>query len=428
MPAHALEESFQANPNGFTVAHGGQLQEFQDADVVGIRLETRRESDFAGSTHLSQSLHLRIADATDTSWVTVQHENGPLDEDGLGGFRRRVLENLAGRAWARLERGEEVRGEGWTLSLIFFTDHDSGESCFLQQVAAVRWDGDELCLWHEDFDEPFGRYPREAENTLLLARLLEFVLGKATAPSSAPLGLGLGEQLAQISIRRPPPAVNARLAIAGGLMLAALFLCLPLYVLGVVVVLTLMVLVAISPLLRGSVETFTHYERGYVWSHGCDERVILCDHLAGLMVDWRLPQPSQPGDPNFARIQLESLDRDEPPIDFTLPLDDDRRRHLESLQTHAAAVIAERMQRELEESGQTRWTATWTITRGGLIEKRHPTAADRSYGFADFARSETSYRQLTIWQKDGQTPIVVAAKQRNFYPGLMLLQMRENLP
>jgi len=424
MLTSAQNESFQTTQTGFSVTRQGSRREFLDGDVLGLRVDTRRESDLIGGLSVLQSLQLRVRDDDGDDWVTLAHEVGPFDEDRLAGLRERLLDELFERACDRLSLGEEVQGDGWTLSLAGFTDHASGATCYPQQISAATWEADELCLWHEDESQPFARYPRSGENSLVLYRLLGQFLDHDFAAGTQAFGVGLGKRLGQFTTYHRHTLPVRRIAIQMSLMLAGLMCCMSLYTLGVGLVLIMVVVVSALPLLRGYTETLKHFERGLVWSSGTDERVLLFDQLAAFSVDWQQSCVDVRRDLRRVVMQFYPEDPEQAAIDMEIQYDAAGRAEAESIQTHASAAVAARMQRDLVRRGRVAWTSRVAILRNGLEDHKTPAGPIQLLTFDEIERWQLTPQQLTLQLKEGRSPIIYATNQPNFYAGWMLLQMQ----
>ncbi|MCA9148936.1 MAG: hypothetical protein KDA92_06550 [Planctomycetales bacterium] len=424
MSSIAHNESFQTMQAGFLLYSQGHRFEYQDQDVLGIRIDTQRQCDLLGEANTVESLQLRVRGSDDASdsrvgWVTLTNELGPFDADRLGPLRDRLLDDLWERSNSALCRGDDVSGDGWTLSLMAFTDHQSGNSCFPQQIAKVKWIDDELCLWHEDEEEPFARYARSAENSLILYRLLGQFVDTHDPAEPAETGVGLGRRLNQFTTFHRHPLPVRRLAVQMSLMLAGLLCCMSLYSMGVGIVLVMVVIASALPLLRGYSETLKHFERGLVWSSGNREQLILFEQLEWFSADWQQPPGSQSG-----TVSMVFETRDHRRIHMTLHFDEKSRTSAEAIQTHASAIIAENMRQDLVRQGRTVWTDRLSILRNGLEDRPLPAGPIHVLTFDEIERYALATGKLTLWIKGAKDPIQQPTTQLNFYPGLMLLNMQ----
>ena len=429
MPSTAQNESFQTTHAGFSLFSQGHRFEYCDTDVLGIRIDTQRQVDLVGDVNTVESLQLRVrcsADANDArfGWVTLTNELGPFDADRLSPLRDRLLDDLWERSNAALRRGDDVSGDGWTLSLLAFVDHRSGATCFPQQIAKAIWVEDELCLYHEDETEAFARYPRDAENTLILYRLLGQFVEVHDSAEPADSGVGLGRRLSQFTTFHRHPLPVRRLAVQMSLMLAGLLYCMSLYSTGVGIVLVMVVIVAALPLLRGYSETLKHFERGMVWKSGNDEQVLLFEQMSAYAADWHEILDNDGAVQGHARVKFESQDRTQPPIEMTLHYNEKSKKCAEAIQTHASAAIAEHMRQQLLRNGRAPWTDRLSILRNGLEDRPIPAGPIHVMTFDEIQRHELNSEYLTMWVNGANTPIQQPRWQVNFYPGLMLLNMQ----
>jgi hypothetical protein len=422
----AQNESFRTTHTGFWVASAGARQLFRDEDVFGMKVATRREADLLGDINVIQSLQLRVRETDQERWVLLSHEVGPFDEDRLATLRERLLEDLLERACRALERGDEVHGEGWTLSLLGFTDHQSGQTCFPQQISAATWEADELCLWHEDEAQPFARYPRDAENAFVLYHLLGQFLPNTESMRATSVGVGLGKRLADFTTFHRHGLAVRRVPLLISLIAAAMLCCMSLYSLSAGIVFLTMVMVVALPVLRSATHRLRHYEQGVIWSCGSDENVLLFDQIGAFSADWRL-RGGDTGLGGTVQMEFQPLDRLRPSIQMTIQVDETTKPAAEALQAQVCAIVAERMRMQLQENGRVRWTSRLSILPNGLEELEGRAGPIHVFTFAEIAHWRVAAQRLTLWLNDDQTIVSLPTSEVNFYPGLMLLQMQNML-
>ena len=151
-------DSFRATREGFCLYRDGDGCHYRDDDVVGIKVNTRRQLDAIGRTEIVKSLRIRF-DTNDEA--VVENELGPQGQDVLETLEQRVVDQLYQRAIKDLDHGLDVQGENWRVSLVEFVHETTHHKCSIQQISKVKWDGDDLCIWHEDhLLEPFARVDR----------------------------------------------------------------------------------------------------------------------------------------------------------------------------------------------------------------------------------------------------------------------------
>jgi hypothetical protein len=415
--------SLQVSDSGIAIVSEGQRWQFGNDEIVGIRAEVVREPDLSGETQLIQSwkIHLRDEHGKDC-WFELP-ESPPLGpREPLKQLQSRLMNGLADRAWQRLQAGDIVSGDGWSLSLMYFTETRTGTSCFVEQVDGTSWEGDELCVWHEDRPTVFARLPRNGENAELLETLIARLTGRPmpNRPTSPPTGLG--PVLTRINTTHPDLISGRQLAIAAGLAIIALPLFLSLTTFGYCILLGSMGLLVGQPLLRGRTESLVCYQRGFLWTNQHDERLILSDRLRSVTEMRHGDDNSLAKQSTMDHLVLVGDRCADQNIVFPLELAATHRDSYVSLRNYAAGIIATRLEQQLSAEGSIHWTPVVTITRDGL----------RTETGSTITRTRFSWDQLVDWQLDDKAlslqfdgteqPLMIRTSQPNFYAGLRLLQ------
>jgi len=425
MPVSAIAESFRTTSTGFSTSSASGRRDFVDSDVQGLRIDTRRETDSIGEPRIVQSLQLLVHRNESSEWITIEQEIGQYDSDQIFTLCDRIVDNLADRVWDRLRRGEEIHGEGWTLSLIFFQDHVSGQSCFTEQLGRVRWVDDELFVFHEDNSHvPIGRYSRSAENAALLYQVLSQLIIDSPAPEPTHSGLGLGKRLNTIDSHRARVTPRNPATLIVGSLLATMLGGITLYSLSVGIVLIVMTLAIGIPLLQGRRESLTQFERALVWSCGAEETVILTDQLARMTVAWPDDKHEADGRLPIARFQFETGSDQSDAIVFEISLNHDNRGVVESLKSQTTAVVATHMNQRLDQHGCVGWTNDLILHTDRLEGRLENGTAPLVLHFNQIESWDLTAGRLTLRQKNGESPWVVSTDEANFYPGFLVLQMK----
>ncbi len=420
----AQNDSFQATDAGFRITHERQRSDFRDQDVLGIRVATRRQLDMLGNLTLQESLHVRLRDEQGDHWIDMVAEVGPWDQDPLQELRERLLNNLLERSCESLLKAGDVTGAGWSLSLIHFTDLASGRSCPPQEISAVRWCDDQLCVFHEDQDSPIARFPRDAENTILLYRLFEQLLeGVCHPPNDTAPSTGLGALQKQVTATERRWLSPRRFATLSSVPVAALLYALPLNIAAIGIALLLLTFLVVMPLLTGTPATLRLYERAIVWTRGSDERVLLLEQLRSLTaIHTEDGQSNQAATPRLT-LSFDCDHRDRSSFQFQTILTAENRELLESMVIDVATLLATNLREHLNRHGHVAWTEQITIFDDSIVCQPQIDGPPQRIPRTDIQGWTLSDTKLTIVLPTGDA-ISLSTSCPNFYTGLLLLHER----
>jgi hypothetical protein len=413
-------DAFQATGTGFSIYHEQLRDEVRDQDVRAVRVETRRQSDLLGNLILHETLHVKVQDELGERWMIMSAEVGPWDEDPLGPLCQRLLGALFDRSWETLLHAGDVTGPDWSLSLIHFSA--SSRLCAPQEISAVRWIDDELCLFHERESEPFARFDREAENTLLLHRLLKQLMENACGSCGEAASLGLGKLLSEVTAVEPSWLTPSRAAVIASVPASVLIYTLPATAAAMGIVVLLLVLLAAMPLLRPAAATLRLYERALVWTRGSEEAVLLLDQVGSLSVVRTAVANEHAELKPQVRFECETSDR-RSHIGFRTQVTPANRDRLESIINGTANAIAAMMRVTLQDAGQVDWSDQFTIKPQAIVCQVPSDLLSRSIEQSDVREwnlSDTALRLVLADDSDLSIPTAGC----NFYPGLLLLHER----
>jgi len=413
-------DSFRATREGFCLYRDGDECHYRDDDVVGIKVNTRRQLDAIGRTEIVKSLQIRF-DTNDEA--LVENELGPQGQDVLETLEQRVVDQLYQRAIKDLDHGLDVQGENWRVSLVEFVHETTHHKCSIQQISKVKWDGDDLCIWHEDhLLEPFARVDRGAENATLLYRILRTLVDVVDADIPTGAQVGMGPRLGEYSTHHGPTISHRNLAIATGLAMTTILATLPLNLAAIGVLILLMIALIVVPHTKGTDETLRIYEKGLIWSSGHDEQVLLLEQIAsfsfyhagmtGIPREFDGVVHIKPKDTEMMDIEMDVKGAITNGT-FRAPLD----RMVQSLKA--------RMDHELCQHGYVNWLPGVNIERTGLrLTFAHESTFVR---FVEIHACERAGDQLKLLDKNQHVLLQTETWRPNFFPGWRMIEELRSL-
>ena len=180
--------------NGFVVVDCTGERRIQDGQVLATSL-TQKGQYVNGLLKCSTRCFIVwLADGDQDSERLEMTNTIPLNgRDPLQDLIKRISERLYAQAQQDLQAGRGVLGEGWTLlAQALEVKHVGGpERCPFEEVTAVDYVDDNLCIWRRGMDEAWAKIKVASANAHLLARLLaERKVGHCTTETPAQGGLG----------------------------------------------------------------------------------------------------------------------------------------------------------------------------------------------------------------------------------------------
>lgn len=416
----AQNELIQTSESGFSVIQQSDRNEFHDHDVVGLCVDSRRQCDAMGKMVLEETLRIHVIDDKGERWVMMTAEVGPWDRDPLRTIRQRLVNVLVERSCETLLSAGDVEGGRWSLSLIHFYDASTGRTCPPQEIAAIRWSSDQLCLFHEDDSAPFACFDRSEENTIVLGSLLEHVVEdvKSTNDHSSSRGLGnLTHEVIGIEMQR---LTARRIAVLSSVPVALMIYFLPLWTTAIGIVLVLLISLAVRPLLNKVPATLRLYERAAAWTLGSQENVLLLDDI-GSMTASHFDQRREDGStcPTL-QLSYQSRSRAHESIQFQSLLTSDNRDDMEAILISSAKLIASRMRSLLDNDGQVVWTKGLIVTRERIIYLDPATDRQQQIKRSEIQGWSLSNTKMILALTSGEA-ISIPTSYPNFYPGFVLL-------
>ena len=430
--------AFRTESEGFSVIDaGGAATTYRDDDVLGFRVRTERTTNSAGDPNFHHRLEVRLQDlpssSGDAGWIALDAEAGPFESNPLEPLRDRLTDRLADAAWHQLSAGRDVSTDEWRLSLLEFSDEQQAVTCDVAQLASATWEGNALCVWHEDCDQqPLARFDRANENTLVLDRLLRRLLHDPTP--SIPEDLGLGKQIGTFQQFHRRRLATSVIAWPATLLLVGLLCTMTLFHFSLCILLMMVVWLTAAPFLRGRSEQLAFFERGVVWSNSHQQRLLMLDDLRAIQFIGSLDhdaldsnqgseqEPKPQGAASPIRIVLSAFAPSLAPIavDFQPNMGREQTDRLKSLQTHLAAHIANRMLVEWKETGWVEWTNNVWFTPTSLVSQQHGTRQEIAFNKVVVDRTNPDALRLT---DNAGTVISMWRGAENYYPGLILARM-----
>jgi hypothetical protein len=423
-------DSFQATETGFSILDNGQRQEFSDTDVTAIRVQSNRIRTPGEGAQTREKLEIRVGDGGTSRVIGVSSDFDSSEANSLAPLRNRMLDALMARSLETFKRGDEVRGEDWTMSLAHFTDQRSGHAVPIQMISAAAWQDDDFCLWKEGDAEPFVRIPRSAENTYLLARLVGLFVEEAPSGHSTEQGEGWGQLLAEFCDMSPKMkyAEAAITAIGGVLMFVSLefpFANVPFFAVPFATFVATAVAVGVIHFKYGKQHVLRHFENAVVLDNGTGEEVLSMGDLGTFSAQWTDHYYNHAYTGTTGRFRFYRKGSASPTMEhethakrFTDKFD-----RLEALQDHLSQVVAERMHRELSDTGRVRWTSQLSIVPDGLEFCKRDGAEPQHITFPQITDWSIKNGKMKL-RVDGSwtAKIVQNVHEANFFPGLLLIQ------
>ena len=416
MNAQDYTDSFQATEDGFSIEHEGVKLSFPNEAVIGLGYERSNSGELS-----FERLQLAAREDNGKTRLLSVHHDSPLDQvNPLTDFRRRVFQDLAQRAGYHLNEGEVVSGPRWTITNEVIHCKTTQREVAIGDVHSISWQEDEFIV-HATEEEEFLRLPRYELNTPLLASLLRQFVPRRKASEGR--GSGLGELIAELST---PTTTFAHFYVPA-LALVSILLAFrvarhPGIALGAMVAIGVATHFALRWMTKtGGSETLRHGEYGVQSEDGVSRVTIDWQDITELSAG--ITDRYVNGTYNTTGYGIEISDSHGRYIEYsqTVSRSEIAYRQLESLRDDATFYLANKMWRELQETGKLQWTPTLTITNHGIAKTAG--GIPQFIKYADISTFQVHDGQFSICVLgDWPSELSMPASTTNFYPGFEVFQ------
>ena len=418
-------ESFQVTDRGFCDLYNGEYCEYTFENVLGIRLQADQVSLDSERPLIRERIEIRVEHEGDERFVSTSTEFSPDETKMQEAFRENLIDSFATEAYDKLVRGGELTGFGWRLQLTEFEDVESNTIVPIEDITGTGWNGDEFSIWKSGDEQPFASLAANAENTLVLERILGRFMPLSLSPNDA-ANNSLGRLKAEFY--DSSPMTNE---IMGGIAVIGFVAAYILYAIGMwpialgVGALVIGVIASINYAM-GKSHQISHYENGIRVRQRKTERSLLFRDIHSLTARWTDHYYNYSYTGTSLRLKIVPYDGCGDAVNYVTSAKKNTTKYeeLEALQDDIARTIAVSMREELDVSGRVQWTDRLTILRDGFEFKKRFNSEPKFIAFRDISRWKCENGQMKFWEGGNWLATVTEkADIENFFPGLMLIQM-----